>query len=224
MSFKQTFVNPYDPNGADQQPETPPLDQIITQAIQNAMRALRVWLPGEVTQVLGNQKVHVQPLLKSRYTNGDVVPLPVIQNVMVSMPMGQTWSIKCPVEVGDTGYLLFCDRSLDAWSASDGGIVDPEDSRAHDLADPIFIPGLVPFANQTTDATPDLVLTRDTAQIRLIKGGKFKIENGSQELLANLANLVNLLSTASTVAGGPFIPSVVTQLQQIAQNIESLQG
>jgi hypothetical protein len=218
--------NPYDPTSPNYTPETPPLDQVIRQAIQAAVLSLRVHLPASITVVRGNQKVDVQPLLKTRYIDGQVANLPVIQNVPVQMLVGQNYSIKVPIAVGDTGSLLFCDRSLDVWLSGGGGLIDPQDSRAHDLSDPVFIPGLVPFSSQTTDATNDLVVTNKNAQLRLTQGGGFKIQSlkSSQELINILTTLVQTLSTASTVAGGPFTPDVVTTLTQMVQNLETLQG
>lgn len=51
-----------------------------------------------------------------------------------------------PVAVGDTGLLIFSDRSLDVWLAT-GGIVDPGDDRRHALSDAVFVPGLRPFSS-----------------------------------------------------------------------------
>lgn len=224
MTYTAPEINPYDPNSQDLAPETIPLDEVIKRAIQAAMLGLRVWMPAQVTAVHGNQKVDIQLLLKARYTDGTVIDIPPIQNVMVSMPMGSGWSIKMPLGVGDTGLALFCDRSLDIWSESDGGSVDPQDTRAHDISDPIFIPGLVPFENQTADSTTDLVITNGSAQAAFQKAGTFKFTNGSTELLQNLTNLVQTLSTASTIVGGPFTADVVNTLTQIAQNLKKLQG
>ncbi len=230
MSFDDTYPNPYDPNSPDFQPETLPLDEIIRQAISDSTRKLRVWLPAQVTVVRGNQKVDIQPLLQTRYTDGTLVNLPPIQNVMVSMPIGAKYSIKLPVAVGDTGVALFCDRSLDVWASGSGGLVDPQDSRQHDLSDPIFIPGLVPFSGQGTDSTSDLVLTNGNAQVRLEQGGGFKIQNTSanQELITILLSLLNVLTTNAftlTMLGPqPFIASTITALQQVQTNLQKLQG
>jgi hypothetical protein len=226
MSWQDTEVNPFDPGTPDFQPETLPLDEIIRQAVAAAIMQMRVHLPGKIVAIRGNQKVDVQPLLQTRYINGDVVNLPVIQNVMVQMPVGANYSIKLPIAVGDTGSLLFCDRSLDVWASGKGGIVDPQDARTHDISDPVFTPGLVPFANQTTDSTSDLVVTNGNAQLRLNATGGFKLQNTSknQELINILTTLVQTLSTASTVVGGPFTPDVVQTLTTMVQNLQALQG
>lgn len=230
MTFKENFPNPYDPNTPDLQPETPPLDQIIQSAIIAAMMKMRVHMPGKIVKKSGNNKVDIQPLIQTRYTNGDVVNLPVIQNVPVGMPQGQDYSIKLPIKVGDTGHILFSDRSLDIWKVGDGGITDPQDSRIHDMTDAVFIPGLVTFSEQIVDDTDDLVLTNGEAQIRLLSDGTFKIQNTgqSQELITILLSLLDTLMnntfTLTMLGPEPFIASTITALTQINTNLSKLKG
>lgn len=221
--------NPYDSANQDPTPDTKPLDEIIRMAIAQALLQLRVHLPGQVVKVRGNQLVDVQILLQTRYTDGKVKTIPPLQNVLVGSPTGQNWSIKYPIAVGDIGNLFFCDRSLDVWSAGNGGIVDPQDSRTHDITDAIFVPGLVTISTQTTDDTNDMILTNGYAQVRMNPAGTFQMMNlaNGQELFANLTQLLTVLTTktfTNTMLGPqPFIASTITLLNQILENLESLQ-
>lgn len=228
MIYKNNVSNPYDQNTQDLTPETKPIDEIIRIAIAGAMMKLRVHLPGKIVAIKGNQKVDVQPLLQTRYNTGQIVTLPVLQNVMVGMPMGQNYSIKLPIAVGDTGNILFCDRSLDIWSNSDGGITDPQDSRIHDMSDPVFIPGLVPFTQQTQDNTDDLVITNGEAQIKVQKGGTFEFTNGSNELIDLIDQLMDILindTFTNTMLGPqPFIGFTINKLTDIRTKLDTLKG
>lgn len=228
MSYDNQLPNPYDQNTQDLTPETKPLDEILRIAIATALMKMRVHLPGKIVAIKGNQKVDIQPLLQTRYQNGDVVTLPVIQNVMVGMPMGDGYSIKLPIAVGDTGHILFCDRSLDIWANSSGGVVDPQDSRIHDISDPIFIPGLVPFSQQTTDATTDLVVTNGTAQMKVQKAGTFEFTNGSNELIDLIDQLMDTLindTFTNTMLGPqPFIGFTINKLTDIRTKLDTLKG
>lgn len=226
MTYKDIQPNAYDPNSQDQQPETKPIDEIIRLAISNALMKTRVMIPGKITEVLGNQKVSVQPLLQTRYTNGDLVNLPVVQNVLVSMPMGTGWYDKAPIAVGDNGTLIFCDRSLDVWSAGSGQIVDPQDSRMHDLSDAIFVPGLVPFSMQTQEAPSDWVRVNGKAKLKLDQDGTFYIGNGTNELIDLMSQLMDTLInetfTLTLLGPQPFIASTNTLLQQIKDKLDTL--
>ncbi len=149
------------------------------------------------------------------------------------MPVGQNYSIKVPVAVGDTGYLIFSDRNLDAWLAGSGDSVDPQDSRQHDLSDAIFVPGLVPYSNQTTDDTTDIVITNGKAKARIQAAGTYTFANQTNELmdvmdkiLANIDNLYTILTTETytlTILGPqPFIASTQTLLTNAQTAFEAL--
>jgi hypothetical protein len=144
----------------------------------NKILDIHTWLPGQVIAVdpaMGT--VFVQPELQRAYTDGTTVNLPIIQNVPIMMPSGMNYSIQLPVDIGDEGVILFCERSLASWK-SDGGIVDPGDSRHHHLADAIFIPGLRPTSNPISEGTPlDMVFTNGEVQIFLQIDEMIKILN-----------------------------------------------
>ena len=91
----------------------------------------------------------------------------------------------------------------------------------HDLADAIFIPGLYPFAMQTTDATTDLVIQNGTAQIRVQKAGTFLIENDAQELFSILDDLASACSEIANSAGPTFNAAAFTAIQS---RIDALKG
>jgi hypothetical protein len=227
--YEDPPVNPYDPASNDPESQTRPMDQIIRDAIRAETLKLRVCIPAQITSVKGNQKVDVQPLLQVRYIDQDAGQnMPAVQNVPVSMPMGQNYSIKLPVAEGDTGYLIVSDRSLDAWLSGSGGIVDPQDARQHDLSDSIFVPGLVPFSSQTEDDTTDMVLTNGSAQFAIQSSGKYKISNGSQELIdlmdQLLDTLINNTFTLTLLGPQPFIASTVVLLQTIKTKLDTLKG
>jgi hypothetical protein len=239
VSYQEEFDLPYDPNQPSQQNPTLPIEEVIRRAIIAQTLKLKVCLPCSITKIYGNQEVDVQPLLQARYTNGAPFNLPVIMKVPVSMPNGKLYSVKYPLSVNDTGHCIFSDRSLDVWLSGSGGIVDPQDSRQHDISDAIFVPGLVPFSGQTTDETSDLVITAGQAQARLQQSGKFMFKNNSHELLdlldqteEQLYTLANTLSTdtVNTVYGPMKLnafatyEAIASAVQTIKENLETLKG
>jgi len=243
--MSEQFDQPYSEDSSSFQNETPQPDQVMVNAIQALLYDLHTAMPGQVTKVRGNSVIDVQPLLKRRYRDGSLVVLPIIQNIPVMHQRGAGYSIKLPIAVGDTGLIVFTERSIDAWSVS-GGIVDPADPRKHDLSDAIFLPGLYPNNNQVAGGATDMVLTNGSNTITISKSGdmvlqngsaiitleaagKFKIANAGQELLALLDTLVNTLVSATVVdpigpTNLPFSPSVITALNTIKTNLETLKG
>lgn len=240
-SFSAPEVSPYDPSVPDLAPETLPLDEVIKQAIGGAMLDTHVWMPAQIVAIAGNQKVDIQPLPQTRYTFGQTPSnRPVLKGVPVSMPSSATYSIKLPLAVGDNGIALFADRSLDAFLASDGTLpYDPQDARAHDLNDAVFIPGLPTYSAQTTDSTTDLVITNQVAgggtqsQIRVLANGKVQIKNGTVELLAlvdalmsnyqQLLTALEALICVSPLGPAPISVATVAALQQVGVAAQQIQ-
>jgi len=236
MAYNAPDNNPFDPLAPNYAPETMGLDEIIQAHAHTSALGMRVALPCKVIAVHGNQTVDLQPLLKARYINEQVVDLPALLRVPVIMPMGRDYLVKLPIAANDTGLAIFADRSLDNWLASSQGHpVDPQDDRCHDLADAMFLPGLCPTAMQSTDATTDLVMVNGGVTARLLKSGKFSVSNSGNELLgvidelvANVSALCDALQTqfytltmlgpqppiAASVAAVKQVQAVTTQIRQ----------
>ena len=114
-------------------------------------RSLWTALPGRVQSFDGSkQSADIEPLIHDTWEAEDRTnqtgPLPVIPSVPVCFPGSGAFRVTFPVSKGDTGLLVFCARSIDRW-LSEGGSVDPQDDRTHDLSDAVFIPGLTDFGH-----------------------------------------------------------------------------
>ena len=124
-----------------------------TFAVLQAQLRRSMWtaLPGRVQSFdPSKQAADVEPLVHDTWDAEDgslqTGPLPVIPSVPVCFPGSGGWRVTFPIAKGDTGLLVFCSRSIDRW-LSEGGSVDPQDDRTHDLSDAVFIPGLNDLAH-----------------------------------------------------------------------------
>lgn len=217
--------NPYDPSSSDQTPETLPLDEVIKLAIEKQLLETHVAMPGEVAQVRGNQLVDVQPHLKRKYVlGGAVLALPIIQNVPVQLLAGKTWWFKGPIAVGDVGTIIFSERSLDAWKTS-GGLTDPGDPRHHHMSDAIFIPGLASKASQVQGSATSMVIHNGQAEIQMTPDGKFKVTNGTNELLDLLDQTLQAILDATTnTIFGPLPVNNLATFAMIKAKLDTLKG
>lgn len=233
MSDAEGLSDPYSDTDPNLTPETPTLGSALAYALHQHSLGLRVALPCRIVAVNGNQLVDLQPLIMSRYTTSDSATLlPVLVNTLVAMPMGGDYRVRYPVAVGDIGYCIFCDRSLDVWASGKGGPVDPQDSRSHDLTDGVFYPGMVPVSGQTTDTTNDLVIQNGTAEIRLQKNGRFVVANAQNELLslldqsvATFSQLLQNLQAAvilTPIGPGSFAAVTLSQFAAMQQTVNVL--
>ena len=125
---------------------TPTFAELLNLLAERAAGSIRVGLPGRVERYdSAKQLADVQPLVADQYEAEDGTPtavrLPVITNVPVIFQGAGGMRITFPVQVGDTVWIMFSDRSLDAW-LDQGGETQPTDPRRHHLSDAVCFPGL----------------------------------------------------------------------------------
>lgn len=201
------------PGLVDTDGQTPTLGGLLRTAVTNGLLATHTMLPGEIVTVKDNHLVNVQPLIKEKLLNNTApIALPILQDVFVVSPRGATYGLKLPIAVGDTGILIFAERSLDVWSTQ-GGLVDPLDGRHHTLSDAVFVPGLYPF-NAPIPApmgakADELVVYNALAQIYLQPNGAFKITNGTFEVLQLLLNTMQQLQQSLTALSATTVATLL---------------
>lgn len=134
---------------------TPTLGQVVRQALDVRLGAMRVSMPGRIESFdAATQLARVTPLLKEEYENDEgaavVEALPVINNVPVFIPGGGMFVDTFPIEAGDECLLIFSDRSLDVWKER-GGVVDPVAADRHTLTDAVALVGVRSKPNKATE-------------------------------------------------------------------------
>jgi hypothetical protein len=201
--------NPFLPGAVQDGSSSPSLDDVLAYVSRATALSIRVCLPAKVVKVRGPQHVDLKPLIRQQ-VYGTPADYPIIAGALVSMPVGGSYALTVPLAIGDTGLLLCCDRSLDAYTGSNGVTpVDPADQRCHNLTDAIFLPGLVPLSKQTAPTT-DMVLRNGQAALALQKTGTVSISNAQNELIDLLCQLLDVLKDVKIVGSlGPGTFSVL---------------
>jgi hypothetical protein len=180
---------------------TPDLFQVITEIVRWQLAELNTAIPARVLSYdPATQSADVQPLLKRRLKNGQVLSRAAITGVPVVFPAAGGGIITFPIQAGDTVLLIFSQRSIDRWVQSDGGEVDPLDNRMHAISDAIAIPGLTSFPNALSGDTDRVIIKFQGAQIALAR-------DGSVEILApgGLHVVGNVTVTGTITADGTVI-------------------
>lgn len=193
--------------------ETPSWAQIIQDALEGRLCELHTAIPAEIESYDGaTGQANCQPLLKRKFKDGEVVDLPLCNNVPVVFPRTTTSYIHLPIKKGDVGLLIFSERSVDRWK-NFGGSQDPQDPRKHSLSDGFFIPGGYPAtvpavspedgALHLKNATSELIMREDgsmdlknpVAQLLMSAGGQFTMTNGVAEIVDLMERHYTRLST-----------------------------
>lgn len=206
--------------------KTPSLEEVISQAIDEAQVAMNTCLPCIVDSYdPSTQEVSVKIGLMRKYDDGTVVERPVIPNVRVKFPKGKNFSFSHPIAKGDDGMLIFVQRSLERWRVSSGGVVDPKDSRKFHLSDCFYIPmasrdsdlisgvdaAKTRLVNDKSilelDESGTILIKNDTASVEVNTSGDIKIKNEVAEADLNASGLVEIKNENSTIrmtAAGKF--------------------
>ena len=94
--------------------------------IASHLSEVNTCLPGVIVSY-DNGRASVLPTASKRFTDGDVLPYPIVQNVRVCWPsfVGGSAGIKGPVTPGDKCLLIFAQQAVDG----------TDDMRRHDLSD-----------------------------------------------------------------------------------------
>ena len=186
---------------------TQKLAEVLLQAIESGLLDVHTCLPARIEKYdEETQKADIAPLLKKKYKFEDTaVDLPVIANVPVQWPSANDGAafIHLPLKVGDLGWVVFAERSIDTWLAGEGDSVSPEDPRHHHLSDAIFMPGGLPFKKALTISSADnMILKNNNMTIEIDPSGKIKIEGAAQELLTVIDSFMTNVIGASVIMPG----------------------
>lgn len=118
--------------------------------VDRQMLDYRTAIPGVVVEVSADGTMcDVQPAVSMAQTldgKTTAIPMPVVRGVPL-MVMGSTtlgFFVCVPVQPGDDGLLIVCDRAIDNWQGGQGVSMPPlgPSPRHHDMTDAVFYPGL----------------------------------------------------------------------------------
>lgn len=155
------------------------IGELIRSEIAEYLVNFRVCLPAKIESYDPDTHLAtVQPLIKRRfYGRQKAELLSSISNVPVIHLQSDNGLIRVPISKGSIVTLVFADRSIESWVASNGGAKEPGDTRKHDLNDAYAIPGGYPKLRPWKAVNPDAL------EIAVKPGTKMTFGNGEEEFL-----------------------------------------
>ena len=193
-------------------------------ALKEAIRAQIVEIhtahPGEVVAFNSAVQVVRVQLCLEREVVDDTEAITELVDVPVMTFRGGGFSLTLPLNVGDTGLVIFLERGADNW-VLDGGCQPQFSRRHHHLSDAIFIPGLYAQPDVLTAYnTDDFVIRTDDGQGQfcMSPNGEFALTNGTEELLTIIDDLAQAVSDMQTIVTGGSSAGNYTHTQVAAVN------
>lgn len=157
------------------------LEEVIVNAITGKVVQLHTAQPGVVLKYdSATQLADVQPALMRKYPDGRLVKLPPIANCPVWHPSTDTTSIHIPLKPGSSCMIVWAERSIDNWT-SNGGVVDPQDTRMHHLSDAMVYPG-GQSKGKLTVTDPDAIEIKNSTTLVQVKSDSVILKAGSAEI------------------------------------------
>ena len=182
------------------------ITELLNIIVSNKIAEMHICMPAKIISYdFTTRKASVQPSLNQKFSDDEILVLPIIHNVPVMQPSSGGASINFPVKPGDNVLLIFSERSLEQW-LQDGKQSTPDDSRQNNLTDAVAHIGLNPFnVISSAENNDDLLIAYDGSKIRFKPSGVVEAEASEIDLIASNVNItspdVNITAANVTVTG-----------------------
>lgn len=142
---------------------------VLTEFVDSRLENVHTSLPAQIVSYVEATRTAVVKLLVSLVRpNGDILEVPIIDNVPVMFPASATFELTYPLLPGDKGVVIFAETGIGNYLAGTGDIEVEADSPARfQLTDAQFLPGIYPPAG--IKPTPSFIKV-DPAGIISING------------------------------------------------------
>jgi len=146
------------------------LSSLLRYSFRQQIKALNTCLPGTVVSFDADSGLaSVKPALYVVETGERRYEMPTLNNVPVIFPSAAGFRITFALSAGDHVLLLFSQRGLDDWLASDYELSAPTAGKFFDLDDAVALPGFAagPVADdpRISDGTTHIDLTSNGVEI-----------------------------------------------------------
>jgi hypothetical protein len=190
-------------------------DELINSFIDARLNQLHKIAIGRVDSYDASKgTVSVTPMINRMLADGATPPnyvsepLPALADVQVAHIRGGGFFVAVPLQPGDFGILLYCDRNHAAWRAT-GNRTDPGDLGLHTMSSALFVPAIAPDkqAIQNADAN-NLVVGSDS--------------NGSSRIVIKPSGEIDAGASAAQFVA--MANKVLTELNKIAATFNAASG
>lgn len=176
----------------------PELASVIRSLVDSMLLDLNVCMPAKiVTYNPLTQYADVQIQLFQGFSDGSLVPYPIIPNVPVKHPraFGGKAFMHMPLVIGDDVLLVFSQRSIDNWKTQ-GVMSDPDDLRKHHITDAFALIGGSGLPEAFSVSNPLAIeIVNGLTKVDILPTGQFSVKNSIGELISVLDQISQKVET-----------------------------
>lgn len=206
-----------DPRRKDRTTKEEDIVDVLTEFVDSRLENVHTSLPAQIVSYVEATRTAIVKLLVSLVRpNGDILEVPIIDNVPVMFPASATFTLTYPLLPGDKGIVIFAETGIGNYLAGTGDIEVEADSPARfQLTDAMFLPGVYPAAG--IKPAPGFIKVDPTGIIAINGETDFavrftKLKEVVDELQSDITTLKNVFSTWTPVAndGGAALKTAAT--------------
>jgi hypothetical protein len=204
-------------------PQTPPsLTEVLLLHKDNIFASMNCVKIGQIEAFdPADKKAKVRILFKRVLADKSVVSIPALVDVPVVTLQGGGGSIRFPIAKGDQCLVFFADRDIDVWFKT-GMENPPATARCHDLSDGIALVGVNALTSSLDDYKTDEVELQFGAAVLGIKGGKFRLKNGTTDLLTLLLAFINVIEALQVTGNLALTAASIAALEAFKVQFQGL--
>lgn len=180
----------------------------IRLAITKILQGTHVSLPAQIISYdRTKNRAQVQPMISLVDTSGNIIARAQIASVPVYRYGGGGFSISVPLNTGDLGWLIACDRDISNFLAYYNNSY-PNTFRIHDFSDSFFLPDFMNGLNVPDEDLNNLVIQNSDGSIKItLSSDEINLENGDSSITIaseqiTLTSPSVVINSTLTVNGG----------------------
>lgn len=167
-----------------------------------------------------NMRATIRPAVMAKKSNGESLAQDFIYNVPVRFCGGGGYAVNLPLQKGDTGWVVFCDRDISNFKNA-RAIVPSNTNRMHAQEDPFFLPDAMQTANIAGEDEGRAVFQTLSGDNK-ISMGTSDIKITTDKLTINASTSVDIISPKVTMSGLLNVQGIITSMTNVVAGIISL--
>lgn len=155
----------------------------------------------------------IRPAFMAKKSNGESVAQDLLYQVPVRFGGGGGYAANLPLEKGDSGWIIFCDRDISNFKSA-RSVLPCNTNRMHAQEDSFFLPDAMQTA-QIAGEDAGRAVFQTLAGDNKISVGKTDIKVTTTKLTVNASQSVELNTPAVTMSGTLTVTEIITSLANV---------
>lgn len=170
-----------------------------------------------------SNRAKVQPAIYALSNNDEQIAFPELHNIPVHTPGGGGFAASFPLEAGNTGWLMICDRDISLFKQS-LTLVPPNTYRRHQPEDAFFVPDVLQKIKISPEDISSAVWQKIDGSIKITLSPESVNILGNTNIVGNLNVTGSISSTEDISAAGDVMAGPISLKNHVHSGVQNGQG